>query len=539
MCAVNKSRLKSLLHFKLIYNWHYFIKHFFLNPCNMFTKSIWNTFSGLTHYPPLEKKIETETLIIGGGITGISLGMELAKAGHKSIIAEAYKIGSGTSSHSTGNLYITIDSGLSRLAEKYDTEVVKRVTAARAAALDLIAGNISAHKLSCDFTSSSWYLCSAEGKGPLLEKELQTAARAGLPIKEADVNEIPFPVSEAIELKGQAQFNPMKYIQQLASVTDPEYCTIYEDTPVLKIEKEDGFYKVYTQSGLIRAKQVVHATHTPKGFMKLQTLLGPYREYGVAYRLEEPLKYNGIFWIFEDGAEYSIRTYEAEGLQYLLIIGRRHKVGQGGDSREHILALQQFAHKHFQLKEAAFRWSGQHYRPADLLPYIGTVDKGLYVATGYATDGLVYGTLAAMMISRQILGKEDPWQALFDPLRKDILKSAGKFLKENLDVAGQYIKRIPGLADHIAFADIEEGHGNVVDKDGHKLAVYRAYDKKLVVRSAICPHMGCVVHFNQAEQTWDCPCHGSRFNTDGSVLEGPALESLSDITGEDGKVKIE
>lgn len=505
----------------------------------MFTKSIWNTFSGLTHYPSLDQQTETETLIIGGGITGISLGMELAQAGHKSIIAEAYKIGGGTSSHSTGNLYVTIDSGLAKLAEKYDVEVVKKITAARRLALDQITGHVSTHKLSCELKANSWYLCTAEGKEERLENELKIASQVELKIKKTDVAKVPFPVSEAIELKKQAQLNPMKYLQQLASAITPEYCTIYEDTPVLKIEKEGKLFKVHTKAGLIWAKQVVHATHTPKGFMKLQALLGPYREYGVAYRLEQQINADGIFWIYEKGVKYSIRTYEAEGLQYLLVIGKRHKVGQGGDSRKNILELQQFAHKHFQLKEAAFRWSGQHYRPADLLPYIGAVDDGLFVATGYATDGLVYGTLAAMMISRQILNQENPRQELFDPLRKDILKSAGKFLKENLNVAGQYIKRIPGLAENIAFADIEEGHGNVVDKDGHKLAVYRAYDKKLVVRSAICPHLGCVVHFNQAEQTWDCPCHGSRFHTDGSVLEGPALDPLSDITGENGKVKIE
>ena len=214
----------------------------------------------------------------------------------------------------------------------------------------------------------------------------------------------------------------------------------------------------------------------------------------------------------------------------MIVVGKPHKVGQAESNVDQVHALELFAKKHFSVEEVVYRWGGQHYRPADFLPYIGELNENEYVATGFSTDGLVYGTLAAMMIADQIGECENEYLELYDPKRHQPLKSAKEFAKENLDVAKQLLDLIPSFKDG-DYQHILPGEGDVIEKDGHKLAVYKREDGEIVVLSAQCTHLHCIVNWNNAEKSWDCPCHGSRFKTDGSVLEGPALKPLPN-TGE-------
>jgi Rieske Fe-S protein len=257
-------------------------------------------------------------------------------------------------------------------------------------------------------------------------------------------------------------------------------------------------------------------------------LLGPYREYGIACRVNGTNHPEGIFWgLYEEGTVISTRTYRRNGETYLIIVGKPHKVGQKENNEEIIASLEEFAQTHFDVQETTFRWGGQHYRPADLLPFIGPVKKGSteFIATGYSTDGLVYGTLAAHILTDMITGQDNKWVNLYDSTRKQPLKSGPKFLKENIDVASHYIKDMVGPGD-FPVQELKKGEGKVIKKEGKRLAVSRNEDGELEVISAVCTHMGCNVHWNNAEKSWDCPCHGSRFSTDGTVLEGPALDPL-------------
>lgn len=505
----------------------------------MFNKSLWNAYSYATNFPELQQNINTETLIIGGGMTGISLSMKLSEFKHQHILIEGQRIGGGTSSHSTGNLYTPVDSILSKLNDKYDLETVKSVLLARQSAMDTINQTVKKWNLDCDFQNVPWYLYAFQEDKDKIETEREVGQQLGLELKISKFPTFPYPAASVIALENQAQFNPMKYVQALSKCIDPDYGLIFENTMAVKIEHTHDGYEVTTAGGVIRAKNLVHATHVPKGFSFLQTLLGPYREYGIACKLQQRIDMKGIYWGFHQENKYSSRTAEQDGEQFLIIVGQPHKVGQGKDNRENIAELKKFAFQYFDVKEITYKWGGQHYRPADLLPFIGKAEENMYVGTGYSTDGLVYGSLAANIIADQITGKVNPWTELFDPARVNPLKSASNFIKENLNMARQYLSLIPGMADKMDFAEIKKGQGKVIEKDGHKLAVYRNADKKLIIKSAICTHLGCVVHFNEAEETWDCPCHGSRFNTEGFVIEGPALKPLHDITGKEGKVIIE
>lgn len=492
-------------------------------------KSIWHHFSDKHDFPSLQQNIKTEVAIIGGGITGITTGKLLARAGFPSVVLESNTVGSGTTSYSTGNLYYTVDNNLSSLKGKYNIDIVKKVAASRSETLQQMSRWIQDLSLDCDYKKVPWYLYSSnkENMGTIRD-ELQTGKDAKLSVAEADINEIPFSLTSAISIPAQAQINPMRYVQELAATLKSGDCQIYQHSRVLSIQQKNGDYHLQTSRGNVTAKNVVHATHTPKGIKFVQTLLGPYREYGIACKTNGTNHPEGIFWgLYDGGTVISSRTYRRNGETYLIVVGKPHKVGHKENNEQIITSLEEFAHTHFDVQETAFRWGGQHYRPADLIPFIGPVKRGAkeYIATGYSTDGLVYGSLAAHILADLITGQENKWADLYDSTRKQPIKSGLKFLKENIDVASHYIKDIAG-PKNIPVQELKKGEGKVIKKDGKRLAVSRNEDGELNVISAVCTHMGCNVHWNNAEKTWDCPCHGSRFSTDGRVLEGPALEAL-------------
>ncbi len=508
----------------------------------MFTKSIWNDYSEETDFTPLRQDITVDTAIIGGGITGVMAASLLARGGRKVAVLEALRVGGGTTGHSTGNLYVGVDHSLSALHSKYGAETLREVLAARNHAAQLIVRSIGEYGLDCDFTRCNWYLYSDNTTdNPHVDRELETAREVGFALEPADPAELPVSSSRAVRLLDQAQFNPKLYVQGLARAIHADGCRIYENTAVEFItEERGGICRVQTSGGTVHAEHVIHATHTPKGVMLVQSLLGPYREYGIACKLRGGLPGPGIFWGYpRAGEKYSTRSYMRGDEHFLIVVGRPHKVGQLKSNEECLYRLQQFAAEHFPVAELTHRWGGQHYRPADLLPYIGRTDgdSNILIATGFSTDGLVYGALAAGMLTDLILGRSNPWAELFNPSRKQPLKAAKNFIKENANVFVQYLKDIPGIAvEAKEFSDVALGEGKIVEKNMQKLAVYRSLDNRLLVRSAICTHLACIVNWNGTEQTWDCPCHGSRFKPDGSILEGPALQPLYEIELKDGEI---
>lgn len=507
----------------------------------MFTKSLWNQYADSTNFSKLHGNKEADVVIIGGGITGLSTAKFLAAQGKSVIVIDERKIGGGTTSHSTGNLYVTIDQVLSSLLSKYDINTVKQVLAARKEASDAIKNSISEFDIDCDYKTCPWYIYFGdENSKDKIEKEYMVAKEAGLAAEMVVNDYMPPGASKAMKIPDQAQFNPMRYVQGLANAIQSESCSIYENTRATAVTEEDGYCQVKTTSGRIKAKHVVQATHSPKGIMLVHTLLGPYREYGVACRLRGETPPDGIFWGYYNQEEkYSFRNYKRGDEEYLIVVGKPHKVGQAKDNSAHTEALEAFARKHFDVNEIVYRWGGQHYRPADLLPYIGRRNSGsnVFIASGYSTDGLVYGTLAGKIISDEICEVSNEWADLFNSTRHQPLKAAKKFISENANVARQYLKNIPGVASSKTFGAIKPGEGKIIEKDGHKLAVSRDDKNTLHVCSAICSHMMCVVNWNNVEKTWDCPCHGSRFDMDGAVLEGPAYHPLHEITFKGEKVE--
>jgi glycine/D-amino acid oxidase-like deaminating enzyme/nitrite reductase/ring-hydroxylating ferredoxin subunit len=497
-------------------------------------KSIWEgTSSEITEYSSLQGDHKADVVIVGGGITGLTAAMLLSNAGKEVILLESKRIGLGTTGNSTGNLYSTVDEHLSSIKKKWNSDVMKTIVNSRAAAINLIENTIGKYNIDCDFyrTSFNYFVENSTNEiDDFLKEEEDAIGEAGL-IPQVRTNPgLPFDVQKSLSVGGQAQFHPLKYCRALAKVLSQK-CKIYENSQVMDYDDDEGIVK--TVSGTITAEHILMATHTPKGVHFIHTKLAPYREHGVAAELKSGTCPQGIFWGL-DQPKHSIRSLKSNGKEYVMVVGDKFKVGQNEDHLPYIHRLEAFLGSHFQINPIKYTWGGQHYRSADSLPYIGKHGDHIYFLTGFATDGLVYGTLGAMIVADQVLGKENEYEKTYKSDRSAPLKSAKDFIKENTNVMMQYVKDIPYKAEVEAFMDILPGDGKMIEFEGEKYGAYRDRDGKLHVVSAVCTHMKCIVSWNNGEQTWDCPCHGSRFDYKGKVLEGPALTDLGKM-GEAGE----
>lgn len=497
----------------------------------MTNEAVWSSTESSPSYPALSGNIYADVAIVGAGITGLSTAYHLSRAGKKVVILEQFQVGKGTTGSSTGNLYAPIDERLSSILSKHGEDTLRMVAESRQAAVDFIEQRVQEFNIDCEFQRVPWHLFTTletKNQNAEVEKETEAAAKAGLSLSKNPPLSFPFQVDTLLSLEGQAQFNPLKYVQQLATALVSEQVTIYENSQVIKVDDGNPCV-VHTANGTVTADCVVMATHSPKGVYGVHTAMESYREYVMAVRLRGELPAPGIYWHVQSGPQYSIRPYRENGNNYLLVLGEPYKVGTKSEHKELLTQLEQYLRAHFDVERIEFVWAAQNYKPADNLPYIGTspMENHTYIATGFSADGLTYGTLAGMIISDAILGKENAWANIYDPKRFTPIASAKKFAKENMTVATHLLKDYLFYGEADGVNEIQRGEGKTIKIDGEHMAAYRDEGGGLHIVSGICTHMGCVVHWNNGEKSWDCPCHGSRFSVDGKVLEGPAYADLA------------
>lgn len=491
------------------------------------TTSIWKAKASNPEFPSLEEDIEVEVAIVGGGITGITTAHLLAKSGVQVAVLEGKEIGGGTTASSTGNLYTMVDNRLHHIHAKFDKDTANTVAESRTAAVDLIEQLTQDHLIDCSFKRQPWILYTETGEEKeTIQKTKKTLIDFGLEVKDLQSLPLPFQIDSAIKVENQAQFNPAAFVSGLAQKIDQNKCRIYEKTPVHHIEK-DTPHILHTPKGKIKAKKVILATHSPKGVYGLHTALYPYREYALAAKLKLGEYPEGIFWSTDSKTHPSLRSYDTAEGKFLITVGYHHKVGQEDPDKDYFRDLEKNLRKSYQVEEVVYKWSAQHYKSADGLPYIGeSTDDNIYVATGFSTDGLTYGVVSAMIFRDILTGRENKWADTYKAKRFTPLKSAKSFIKENMNVLKEYLKDIPGKADAHIFSDVKAGEGKIVEVKDEKWAVHRNEEGILCAASAVCTHMECIVNWNNEEKTWDCPCHGSRFKPTGEVIEGPAFSPL-------------
>jgi glycine/D-amino acid oxidase-like deaminating enzyme/nitrite reductase/ring-hydroxylating ferredoxin subunit len=500
----------------------------------MDTVSFWESITKRsTHYPELTQNMDVDVVVIGGGITGVTTALQLIQAGKKVAILEAKRMGGVTTGYSTGNLYVAVQPYFQNIVSKFNLETAKQIAHSRKFAIDYIEKNINDKKIDCQFFRRPWYLYTEEEeKISFLEKEIETFKKMEIQINETESLPVPLSFKKAAVMPDQARFNPLQYVISLAEYLSEKGCEIFENSRVLSIDEKNDRCELTTSKAKIKAKHCVIATHTPIGVNLAQMYTAPYRSYVVAVTLKDKNYPEGQFWNLKK-PHYAVCTHAItkNHPELLMVAGSHHKVGQDKDAESHFGHLEKFLRKNFSVDEIAYRWSAQHYHSADDVPYIGLASrfaKNSYIATGYFADGLVYGTLAGVVIADLILKKENALSDVYQSNRCKPLASAGFLLREDTNVFWQYLKDFPFTTT----SDIEKikpGDGQVVVIEGEKYGVYRDEKNKLHTVSAVCTHMKCIVNFNNAEKTWDCPCHGSRFTTQGKVIEGPAIKDLKKI----------
>lgn len=493
-------------------------------------KSIWQkTLITKTISSLKRKEEEFDIAIIGGGITGVTTAALLKESNYKVAVLEANTIASSNSGKSTGNLYTLLDTPLQTLAQKYSHELISLVLQSRQEALELIERLIDEYNINCSFKKVPWVLYAAnEDMNEFIKKEFQLAKELNLNPQWLDEESPNLRILHSrcgFEIPSQAQFNPYSYVNELAEKIHSKNIHIFENTRVTNINRdEDGHILTTQNSQTIYAKKIIHATHTPLGVSHLQTVVAPYREYGLAHPLSRDFD-DGIYWGYEGPDEViSIRKHIMDDQKYVIAVGAPHKVGQGEGEESLGFLREKLENLEIIKNEGEYiEWSGQHFRSTDYLPFIGEgFERNTLLCTGFATDGLIYGTLSALIFKDILLKQKNPYQDLYRPHR---LTSIGSktFIKENLNVLEQYI------FDYLKSNETEhpeKGKGKIISYHGNKLAVSKDLSGELQICSAICPHMGCVVHWNDTEMSWDCPCHGSRFTNRGKVIEGPSLKNL-------------
>ncbi len=494
--------------------------------------SVWNEgVESAGAYPSLSQDIETDTVVVGAGITGVSTALRLADAGRDVVLLEAAAVGASNTAGATGNLYGTVSGGLRRVRETWDEALTRQVVAWRMEALRSVEQTVARLSIDCAFARRPLYLGLAGDDAQQrasLEREFEVCAAAGLEPRWSErIPGFGDLAGRVLELPEQAQFNPYAYTVGVAAALAARGVRIYQHSPARDIDAGEG--RVRTPHGAVRARHIVVATHSPLGIHLVQAEMQVYREYGVALQAPDGQPRErlpeGICWVADAGR--SVRSYHHQGRDFLVVVGEKHENGHGDNQVDYHQRLRDFARDRFGLEASQYAWSAQQFHPADRLPYIGRGGHdNLFLATGFSADGLTWGVVAAGIIDDLVHGRRSEASERLDPGRFTPAKSAKAWLAENRTVTSHLVRGFLGSADARELEAVQPGQGRIIELDGRKHAVHRASDGRLSVLSAVCTHMGCHVHWNAHAGSWDCPCHGSRFDTQGRVLDGPAMSPL-------------
>jgi glycine/D-amino acid oxidase-like deaminating enzyme/nitrite reductase/ring-hydroxylating ferredoxin subunit len=473
-------------------------------------------------------------LIIGGGITGLTAAYLLAKAGKQVCLLERARLGGGDTGCTTAHLTHVTDVRFPKLVSTFGRDGARLAWEGGAAAINTIEEIVRREAIDCEFRRVPGFLHapleSDRNEAKDLEKDCRLANEAGFAA--TFLPSIPQIGKPGVRFPNQAKFHPMRFIAGLATAVKNAGGRIFEESEATEFSEDPRTVKANGKQ--IECEYIVVATHVPVvgetgmvGAALLQTKLTSYSSYAIGARIPKGVFPVASFWDTSDPYFY-LRIDRTNRGDYAIFGGEDHKTGQAHDLESRFRRLESRLKRLIPEAKVDCRWSGQVVETHDGLPYIGETAKGQFAATGFAGNGMTFGTLAAMMACDAALGRQNPWQQLFAVDRKKI-RGVWDFVKENFDYPYYLLRdRFTG-AHGGSTRDVKRGEGKVLKVNGDRVACSRDDDGKLTCVSAICTHMGCVVHWNEAEKTWDCPCHGSRFQMTGEVLAGPAEAPLEKL----------
>ena len=508
--------------------------------------SLWMATTAAPNESTLAEDTHAEVCVVGAGIAGITTAYLLAKQGKSVVVLDDGAIGGGQTQRTTAHLSNALDDRYFEIERLHGAEGAKLAADSHTAAIDRIESIVREERIACDFVRLDGYLFLPPGESAeLLERELAAAHRAGL----SGVERLPraplagFDTGPCLRFPRQAQFHPLMYLTAVARAIQRAGGRIFTGTHAETI-KGGKPARIKTSHGpIVTADAIVVATNSPvNDLLEIHTKQAAYMTYAIGAIIPHGAVATALYWDTLDpyhyvriqpfSSEASMTEHNgAEAQDVLIVGGEDHKTGQAPERSDPYARLEAWARERFpKIQEVRFRWSGQVMETIDGLAFIGRnpLDHpNVFIVTGDSGMGMTHGTIAGILLTDLILGRENPWAALYEPSRKT-LGALRRFVKENLNVAQQY-------GDWLTSGDVDSpeqitpGAGAVIRHGLTKIAVYRDEQGVCHERSAVCTHLGGIVHWNDAEKTWDCPCHGSRFDRLGGALSGPANHDLGGV----------
>ncbi|GAA2876810.1 FAD-dependent oxidoreductase [Streptosporangium fragile] len=493
-------------------------------------------------YPVLAGNVEVDVAVVGGGIAGLSTAWELTRAGRSVAVLEADRVAAGVTGHTTAKLSSLHTLVYARLSSSAGAEAARLYARSQQEAAEHVARTAAELGVDCDLEPvPAFTYAESDETAEKVRAEAEAAREAGLTASFVTGSPLPFPVAGAVRVEGQAQFHPRKYLLGLLEAMTARGALVYERSRVVKLDEGTPCRLTTADGATVTARDVVVATHYPVFDRALLfARMEVHRELVVAAPIPAERDPGGMFITTEQGIR-SVRTapYD-DGRRLLIVTGESFKPGSGG-AGERFARLEAWAAERFGADRIAYRWAAQDNDTTDRLPFVGPLHPGArhaYVATGFGGWGMSNGVMSGLLLAALIGGEDRPWSGLYDPRRLHPLREAGPMLKLQASVARHFVGDRLGSGPVGTVADLGPGQGAVLKVGGQRSAVYRDESGEIHAVSAVCTHLGCIVGFNDAERTWECPCHGSRFDVDGSVLQGPAVDPLrrlsADADGEPG-----
>jgi glycine/D-amino acid oxidase-like deaminating enzyme/nitrite reductase/ring-hydroxylating ferredoxin subunit len=506
------------------------------NASNGRTTSIWLATTEVPDFAALPGDVSTGVCVIGAGIAGLTTAYLLAKEGKQVVLIDAIGIGAGETGRTTAHFFPP-DERYFEIKRRFGSDKARLVADSYEQATNLVESLVRTEGIVCEFERLDGYLFSATSKGYFdIEKERAGAQRAGVAVELGErVPGLSFDTGPCLRFLNQAQFHPLKYLSGLAQAFIRHGGRIHAHTRALDIEGDDRTRVVRTSGGWISANAVVVATNTPfNNRVVMHTKQSGYRTYVLGIRVQKGTVPRILLWDTGDPYYYvRLETPERDADYEILVVGGAdHKVGQDEHPEHRYDTIEKWVRERYSMAgPVEYRWSGEVMEPADGLAYLGrnpTGERNIYIITGDSGNGMTHCTAGAILITDLIMGRDNPWAAIYDPARKAI-HGIPDFLREQANTLSQYREWVTG-SDVGSEKEIPTGQGAIVRQGTKKLAVYRDDAGALHALSAACTHLGCIVSWNSAEKSWDCPCHASRFDVNGEVLHGPAMAPLQQAT---------
>ncbi len=493
--------------------------------------SYWIDSTEKTKYPPLQEDIQVDVAIVGGGMVGITTGYLLKQEGIKVAIIESDSILQGTTGHTTAK--VTSQHGLiyNKLKSKMGNEMAEIYANANETAIKVMEKLVKDKNIDCDFQQQSAYVYTQSDEYvQKIVDETKVAAALGINAHYLEETPLPFPVKAAVRFDGQAQFHPRKYLLALAKEIDGDGSYIFEETRAVDIEGDNPVVVITEKGKKVKANKVIIASNYP--FYDKPGLyfarVYPERSYVLGVKIKET--YPGGMYITAEDPGRSLRSQKYKDGELILVGGEHHKTGHGKSTIVHYNNLRDFAEDTFTVQDILYRWSTHDCVTADEVPYVGQLaitTPNIFVATGFRKWGMTNSTVSAIILRDLIVEGTNQWSPLYNPSRFTPMASAGKFIKENVDVAVNFVSG--KLSPVSVEKDININEAKIINVDGQRVGAYKDSEGNLHLVDTTCTHLGCELNWNDAETTWDCPCHGSRFTYDGGILKGPTVKPLKKL----------